>query len=124
MPTWPFQKMRSPRFRSAKSGGVFERNAQSSFLHVTVPRARNPTNCQRDLHQSGAVETERGLSAPQIRHANEAFGHSDEIGFIISDRGKMRGRNVAAALRDRQAVLRRVRRRDGRRAAALHAAAT
>ena len=39
---------------------------------------------QRDLHQSRAVDAERGLAAPQIGRAEKLLGDGDEIRLLVA----------------------------------------
>ena len=50
---------------------------------------------ERDLDEARAIETERGLAAPQIRHAEKALRHGDEIRLAEIERRKMRHRHMA-----------------------------
>ena len=99
MATWPFQKTRSPRCSAARTGGQRDRRAERRFLHIAVARAGNACRRQRHLHQPRAIETERRLAAPQIRHAEKALGHGDEI----RSRRYQAARDAATARRRRTA---------------------
>src|SRR5262249_49183777 len=59
--------------------GVRDRRAECLLLHVAVARADTARGGERDLDEARAIEPERGLTAPQIRHAEKALRHGDEI---------------------------------------------
>ena len=103
MATWPFQKIRSPRLERRRIGG--RRRSQRRFLHVAVARACDAAGGQRDLDEPRAIETERGLAAPQIGRAEKALGDRDEVRFVLVERRKVRGRHVGAGWRHRHAIL-------------------
>ena len=79
--------------------------AERRLLHVAVARAHHAARRERDLHQTRAIKTERGLATPQIGRAEKPFRHRDEIRLVIADRLEMRGRHIASALRHREAIL-------------------
>ncbi len=110
MATWPFQNTRSPRSRSAVIGVGGDRCPERRFLHVAVARAGHAARRERDLHEAGAIEPERGLAAPQIRHAEKALRHRDEIGFIVADAARdappARRRRIASPPCDRRCARR------------------
>src|SRR6185437_4941143 len=60
------------------------------FLHVAVARAGVAGRLQRDLHQSGAVDAERCLAAPQIGRVEKFLGDRDEIRLPRLERSEMR----------------------------------
>ena len=93
MATWPFQKIRSPLCRPARLVGLPER----ALLHVAVARAFDAARCQRDLHETRAVEPQARLAAPEIGHAEKSLGHRDEIGLDRGERSEM-----AASARSRR----------------------
>src|SRR6202041_1591560 len=55
--------------------------AESALLHVAVARADMAGGGERDLDKTRAIDAERGLAAPQIRHAKKALGDSDKVRF-------------------------------------------
>ncbi len=90
-PTWPFQKMRSPRSRPSMRLG--DRNAAAEFgcLHVAVARALDAGREERRLDEARAVDADAVASAPEIGRADEAFGDIDEIALEVVE-----GRDVPA----------------------------
>ena len=79
MATWPFQNMKSPRCRLEKSAaGSNGRPSDASCMSLSRGQGVPPA-VHRELHQRGAIEAEAGLAAPEIGHAEEALGDSDEV---------------------------------------------
>src|SRR5665213_4026498 len=64
--------------------------AERHLLHIAVAWANFADGMQCDLHQAGAIETERCLAAPQIRCVQEFLSDSDEITLPRLDRRQMR----------------------------------
>ena len=44
-----------------------------------------PAACKRGLDQAGAIQPRHRLAAPDIGHAEKAFGHGDKIGWRIPE---------------------------------------
>ena len=101
MATWPFQNMRSPRRISVSATGL----PSDKLLHVAVARAGNARRLQRDLHEAGTIEPERGLAAPQIGRIEKHLGDGDEIACARLDRREVDCRDVPARRGDGKAFV-------------------
>src|ERR1700694_4818131 len=64
-------------------------SAKTILLHVAVARAAGARGVQRYLYEPGTIDPKTALAAPQIRRADEAFGHRDEIRFMAVDAADM-----------------------------------
>ena len=73
-----------------------QRTAEAILLHVAVAWAAGAGGIQRDLDQTGAIDAEAALAAPQIGRADEPLGHGDEIVFVVVDAADMRQRQILA----------------------------
>src|SRR4029077_7655028 len=85
--------------------GLEDRRAERGFLHVAIARADAARGGERDLDEARAIETERGLAAPQIRHAEKALRHGDEIRLDAIERREMRTRYIGARAGPGQALV-------------------
>src|SRR5690348_18347941 len=71
------------------------RRAKRPLLHVAVARAGEAGCRKRHLHQSGAVDAEAGLAAPEIRHTDKTLGDLDEIRLDRAQRNEVLLRYIA-----------------------------
>ena len=55
--------------------------------------------------QAGAIDAERGLAAPEIRHADEALGRRDEVEDAGVERAEMRPRHMVALVGHRERTI-------------------
>src|ERR1700730_3964631 len=74
-------------------------SAENILLHVAVARAAGASGVQRYLYEPGTIDPKTALAAPQVRRADEAFGHRDEICFMAVDAADMQPRQIPALAR-------------------------
>ena len=77
MPTWPFQKTRSPRRRPSRSLIIRCRPSCASCMSVSRG-AGDPAGLERGLHQAGTIQALGRLAAPVVGHIKKSFGHRSQ----------------------------------------------
>src|SRR4051794_21135650 len=74
--------------------GVVSR-AQGALLHIAVARAADAASRERDLDETGTVEPETALAAPEIGNVDESLRDRHEVALVEIERRQVSRRDIA-----------------------------